>query len=227
MYIALTLFGGIGLLFTFTRAYYITTAVQLATAFVMFRKHGFLTRIEVLSIVVSGIVAVAVISPKLYYHFTQVRTDSVTVRLKQYEAALNMISAHPLLGVGLNNGTGVKADYVNVSYNEYNPESQFYLEPTHNLYLSLASEIGIIGALLFFTFFGYFALQAYRYSTTLKTPEMRMLASALVVMYAGVAVNALFDPLHEYPVLALLWLLSGVVMNLEKIEASRQLRINQ
>jgi putative inorganic carbon (HCO3(-)) transporter len=213
---AATIFGLLGLVLTFTRVYFITTAIQVALAFMMMVRDGALKRAEVVAAVMLGLAAVAAVSPKLYQQFT-VREDSVSVRFQQYEAAARMILLHPFLGVGLNNGTGQKAKYTNVTYNPYDPDTQFYLEPTHNLYLSMASEIGVPGTLCFVAFFGriiYLAWSAWRKA---KDREVRLIGGILVVAYCGVAVNSLMDPLPEYPVLVLLWLYAGLALNLPRM----------
>ena len=139
------------------------------------------------------------------------------MRFLQYEAAAKMILDNPFLGVGLNNGTGEKPKYVNVTYNRFDTNTQFYLEPTHNVYLSLASEIGVFGALLFFAFFARVTLLAWRQSRHSTDPEIRLVANALVVVFCGVAVNGLMDPLQEYPVQVLLWLYAGISLNLPRM----------
>ena len=53
-----------------------------------------------------------------------VRT-SVSVRFFWYEAATKMISDHPLLGVGLNNGTAVKQKYSTLTRNPRDPDTYF------------------------------------------------------------------------------------------------------
>jgi O-antigen ligase len=141
----------------------------------------------------------------------------VSVRFLQYEATAKMILDNPFLGVGLNNGTREKPKYVEVTYNRYDPNTQFYLEPTHNIYLSLAAEIGILGALLFVAFFVRVAWFAWRQSRHSTDPEIRLVANALVVVFCGVAVNGLMDPLQEYPVLVLLWLYAGISLNLPRM----------
>jgi hypothetical protein len=196
VFMGLAVFGMAALALTFTRAYYLTTAVQVGAAFLLAVRRRYLSRMEILLILVLGFVAVAAATPKLYEQFSQ-RKDSVTVRLQQYTTAIDMIVSNPILGVGLNNGTGVKADYVNITYNEYDPDTQFYLEPTHNLYLSLTSEIGLIGAALYFIFFGYVILQCWRLADRAPDLEVRFFASTLLVAYAGVLVNSMYDPLHE------------------------------
>jgi hypothetical protein len=210
---ALTAFGLLGLVLTFTRVYYITTAVQIALAFLIMIRDRMLKREEVVLVVLLGLAALAAASPKLYEQFT-VRTDSVSTRFLQYEAAAKMIADNPFLGVGLNNGTGEKPKYADVTYNPYDPDTQFYLEPTHNMYLSLASEIGVFGALLFVAFFARVTLLAWRQSRRSTDPEIRLVANALVVVFCGVAVNGMMDPLQEYQVLMLLWLYAGISLNL-------------
>ena len=219
---ALTAFGLLGLLLTFARVYYITTAVQCVLAFLIMARDRMLKREEVVLIVLLGLAGVAAVSPKLYEQFT-VREDSVSVRLLQYEATAKMILDNPFLGVGLNNGTGQKSKYVNVTYNRFDPNTQFYLEPTHNMYLSLASEIGIFGALLLVAFFARITLLTWRQSRRSLDPEIRLVANVLVVVFCSVAVNGMMDPLQEYPVLMLLWLYAGISLNLPAMAQPQKL----
>ncbi|MGB8898253.1 MAG: O-antigen ligase family protein, partial [Methylocella sp.] len=210
---ALTAFGLLGLVLTFTRVYFITAAVQIVLAFLIMIRDRMLRREEVTLIVLLGLAAVAAASPKLYEQFT-VRTDSVSTRFLQYETATNMILDNPFLGVGLNNMTGQMPKYADVTYNQYDPDTQFYLEGTLNMYLSLAADIGVFGTLLFVAFFARATLLAWRQSRRSTDPEIRLVANALVVAFCGVAVNGLMDPLQEYQVLGLLWLYAGISLNL-------------
>ncbi len=72
-------------------------------------------------------------------------------RMELNKMALEMIGAHPLIGVGVNNHTLVGREF---SFFDYY-EAAFGLPPVvHNVYLLIASEIGIPGlmAFLFFLF---------------------------------------------------------------------------
>jgi len=222
VFLALTSFGILSLVLTFTRVYYITTGFQVVLSFWFMVRDRMLKRGEVITILLLALVALAVASPKIYEQFTM-REDSVSVRFLQYEAAGQMILDHPFLGVGLNNGTGEKQKYVNVTYNQFDPDTQFYLEPTHNMYLSLASEIGVFGAALFLAFFFKVTVTAWRQSRESDDAEVRMTANALVVVFCSVAVNGFMDPLQEYPVLALLWLYAGISLNLSRIAANSKI----
>jgi O-Antigen ligase len=218
---ALTAFGLVGLVLTFTRVAYIVIAVQCVLAFLIMVRDRMLKREEVVLIVLLSLAAVAAASPKLYEQFT-VREDSVSVRFLQYEAAAKMILDNPFLGVGLNNGTRQKPKYVNVTYNPYDPDTQFYLEPTHNFYLSLATDIGVFGALLFVAFFARVTLLAWRQSRHSPDPEIGLVANALVVGFCGAAVNGLMDPLLEYQVNELLWLYAGIILNLPRMAQGQE-----
>jgi hypothetical protein len=45
-----------------------------------------------------------------------------------------------------------------------------------------------------------------------------------VVVFCGVAVNGLMDPLQEYPVLVLLWLYAGISLNLPRMAQGHRAR---
>jgi hypothetical protein len=218
---ALTAFGLLGLVLTFTRVYYITAPVQIALAFLIMIRDRMLRREEVVVVVLLGVAALAAASPKLYEQFT-VREDSVSIRFLQYEAAEKMILDNPFLGVGLNNSTGQLANYANVTSNPYDSDTQFFKAGIHNVYLSTASEIGVFGALLFVAFFARVTLLAWRQSCRSTDPEIRVVASALVVAFCGVAVNDLMDPFPDYQTLMLLWMYAGISLNLPRMAQGQE-----
>ena len=146
----------------------------------------------------------------------------MSIRFLQYEAAEKMILDNPILGVGLNNSTGQMANYANVTSNPYNSDTQFFKAGIHNVYLSTASEIGVFGALLFVAFFARVTLFAWRQSCRSTDPEIRLVASALVVAFCGVAVNDLMDPFPEYQTLMLLWMYAGISLNLPRMAQGQE-----
>lgn len=215
-FVALTAFSIVGLVFTFDRIYFLIMALQLVLVFLIMIRDRALKRAEAIAILVIGAITVAAVSPKLYEQFT-VRQDSATVRILQYQAAANMILAHPLFGVGLNNTTDQKRDYLNLSYKPNDPDTHFYQEPTHNVYLSMASEIGVVGMLLFVAFFANTTVVAWRQSRGSRDPEIRLAANALFVAFCSAALNSMMDPLDETPVLMLMWLYAGLSLNLPRM----------
>ena len=108
-----------------------------------------------------------------------------------------MIRAHPFLGVGLNNTLDQKRNYLNLTYYPGDPDMHFYEEPTHNVYLSMASEIGVLATLLFVAFFANATVVAWRQSRGSPDPETRLAANALVVAFCSAALNGMMDPLDE------------------------------
>jgi hypothetical protein len=222
VFVALTVFSLVGLVFTFDRVYFFTTAFQLVIVFIILLRDHMVKRDEAIAIVLICLITVAAVSPKLYYQFT-VRQDSWTVRFLQYEAAANMIIAHPFLGVGLNNTTDQKRDYLNLTYYPNDPDTHFYTESTHNLYLSMASEIGVLATLLFVAFFANATVVAWRQSRRSPDPEMRLAANALFVAFCSAALNSMMDPLDETPLLTLLWLYAGISLNLSRMAQTSQI----
>jgi O-antigen ligase len=102
--------------------------------------------------------------------------ESIRVREWMTQQAVRMISAHPLLGVGLGNYT--------LALDEQAP-GDFPLEPVHNVALLALSELGLPGALLLAALLIAFAVGALR-----ARHPLAILASA---MGAALLVAALFD----------------------------------
>jgi O-antigen ligase len=215
-FVAVTTFSIAGLVLTFDRVYFVTTAVQLVLVFFIMLRDGMVKRDETIAVLLISLITLIAVAPKLYDQFT-VRQDSFSVRLLQYEAAANMIVAHPFLGVGLNNTMDQKRDYLNLTYHPGDPDTHFYEESTHNVYLSMASEIGILAMLLFVAFFANATLAAWRQSRGSPDPEIRLAANALFVAFCAAALNSMMDPFDETPLLTLMWLYAGISLNLSRM----------
>jgi O-antigen ligase len=69
--------------------------------------------------------------------------NSIDLRLKYLETACSSITSHPFLGVGMGNFVSSQKES---SLKKLAPWEQ---QPVHNLYLLIASEIGLIGVVLF------------------------------------------------------------------------------
>jgi hypothetical protein len=219
---ALTVFSLVGLVFTFDRVYFVTTAVQLVIVFFIMLRDRMLKRGGAIAILLIGLIGVVAVSPKLYEQF-MVRQDSWSVRILQYKAAANMILAHPFLGVGLNNTMDQKRDYLSLTYYPGDPDTHFFTESTHNVYLSMGSEIGVLATLLFAAFFGNAAVVAWRQSRRSPDPEIRLAANAIFVAFCSAAINSMMDPLAETPLLTLLWLYAGISLNLSRMAQTSQI----
>jgi len=76
---------------------------------------------------------------------------SAIARIQTWETALQMIKAHPLLGVGLQNFQGQYSRYF---LDKYKDTPNYRPRAPHNAYISLAAECGIPATLLFASFLG-------------------------------------------------------------------------
>lgn len=112
------------------------------------------------------------------------RTEPGTAygRLPLMEVAYNMISHHPLLGVGLSNYVQVALKY------DFTPEqlTASWNSAVHNVYLFLAGEIGLIG--LFF-FLSLLATVLWRLWPTLRSADPLIACAGLGVLAALLVIS--------------------------------------
>lgn len=150
LYIFLVVFFT-ALFFTFSRGAWIGCAVGIATLlFINIIQKNFRAQKEILII----ILIFGLFSGILTYQYkdlvftrisnqTRLEIKSETERIASYREAWQLIKKHPLLGAGMGN-------YVLAVKNEVRPDMpSFYYQLTHNVYLLVWSEIGIIGLLSF------------------------------------------------------------------------------
>ena len=72
------------------------------------------------------------------------RGGTVWERIKLWSGTINMIKEHPFLGVGVNTYTK--------NFPKYKPKDYPDVRYTHNSYLHMAAEVGVVGAGLFLAF---------------------------------------------------------------------------
>ena len=94
--------------------------------------------------------------------------ESVVVRLALNESALSMWKQYSLLGVGLGN-------FLVVLPSVLPSRIIYFLQPVHNIYLLLLSEIGVIGICLFLLLGVYFVKHELRIMNYGKTKERHVL----------------------------------------------------
>lgn len=143
----------LGLLFSFSRAAW-ALAVFAALAFSFF---GFLRRESRRQAIKLFLLSLAIIYMLSIYfgvlvfprvHIT-LEEPAVTYRLRYDEVALDLTKTYPL-GVGI--GNQVIYSVKNEIYQKFGMFELWEWQPIHNIYLLMASEIGIVGALAFLVF---------------------------------------------------------------------------
>ena len=192
---------------TYARGACLTIAVVLA-------GYGVLKNRKILlAVVLLGAAILALdsaLAERLLSVFTKMDTSS-EMRLAFWESTLAMIMDHPLLGIGWG------------AYWMVYPEYDFYINDAavrivhaHNIYLNYAAEIGIAGAIAYFTwFFGTMgmALRSRNYrSSRLLNGLLLGIGLALI----SVALNGITDDvLFNIPSSMLLWLLCALAAVIE------------
>lgn len=118
-------------------------------------------------------------------------------RLKLWKTAIMMIKEHPILGVGNGNYVTRYNEYV-IKYKELKYES-YQNFPTHNSYLKVQSELGVMGIA---AFLGIIAVALSRivklYSTTTdkfhRPFYMGVMASMIAFLFMNLSDNLFFVP---------------------------------
>lgn len=118
-------------------------------------------------------------------------------RIKLWKTAIMMIKEHPILGVGNGNFVTRYNEYV-IKYKELKYQS-YQNYPSHNSYLKVQSELGIMGIV---SFLGIVAITLFRvkklYSTTTdrfyKPFYMGVLASLVAFLFMNFSDNLFFVP---------------------------------
>jgi O-antigen ligase len=138
--------------------------------------------------------------------FTPRMDKSARARVLAYRSAMEMISRHPLVGVGLGNFPTVFLDYKMplARYPKNFMPGATGME-AHNTFISIVAETGPIGLL---AFLGLVGVALARYARVCRVrPELLGWAAAFV----GVVVQSFFNN-QQYE--KLLWLLMGVALAL-------------
>jgi len=133
--------------------------------------------------------------------------NSIQLRFTFTEQAWQLIKHHPLGGVGIGNYTlGVQQE-INSTWPGY------YYQPVHNIFLLALAELGLLGAVIFFSLLGMLLWTA---SRSLRTLEQAVVLLGLVAPLTLSPFDHYFWTL-EFGVL-FFWLLVG--LNLKQLKRS-------
>jgi putative inorganic carbon (HCO3(-)) transporter len=142
------------------------------------------------------------------------RMDVVVDRMQLNRVAMNMISAHPLLGVGINTFVDTMKQYDTTGVTYYFPQ------PVHNVFLLVAAEAGLVGLGLFLLLI----FTAFRAGLQASKTDDRFLSACAIGISSGLivlVVNNLADcHLRTEVLYALFWLLIGLVVAVKRMTIS-------
>ncbi len=147
LYLCSILIGTVALLLTMSRVaillWILILFIRMLQA--VYKKNKFTIYYLLLTILIIG--TIVVVSP-LRLRFTDIKItdESITDRQALVNASVKMIEKKPIFGFGINNYL-VELPYFIKSTNR-----TFVLQPVHNIYLLIASEVGVIGFMFFLWF---------------------------------------------------------------------------
>ena len=209
--------GSLALYLTYSKTNLIAFVVELVLCYYFSVRRGYISKNMALCWFFVAILATLVVSPTLYA-FANRKVENVTIRIEQYKTAISMSQSNPVLGVGLNNSMGLTKTYTKESYSFTDPIKRHFDQPIHSFYLTLLSEIGIVGFILYLSFFITICRDALRLSRSATDPEIAFFSTGLLATFIGLATGILANPFYEDSVQTLLWLYAGMIVAFSRIE---------
>lgn len=197
----------LGLTFAFSRAAWLV--VGIFTLFIILYSLFRIWWIQAvrLSILLVAIVIILFtgfknfILPRAQISFTE---PAVTQRVGYNDIGFGLIKSNPI-GVGI--GNQVLYSVKNEVYKNAGMTQVWQWQPIHNIYLLIASEIGILGLFAFLLFVGKLLLSGFVVS--------RLSSFVLLIMFCSLLALGLFDHFlwTLQPGRLMLWLTIGLVMS--------------
>lgn len=148
------LFAGMILVFSYCRSAWIVTAVSLPLMVLRWYREYLKTHkfspVPIVILAFLGLCITAPLIPKISTRLTADDKGSTESRIPQWKLGFNMFKAHPIMGVGMNNYNVVSEIYEPYVADPSTPGRVFvYYSKLHNVYLSVAAQMGIVGAFLY------------------------------------------------------------------------------
>lgn len=209
---AFLFFLGMGtLVATFSRAGLLSLAVGLSVCLLIVYRRGYVSRKVMMLIVYAGVMTVTIASPFVYDYLTT-RPENISRRFPLMEKAAIMIAENPILGVGLNNHTAAKMRM-------FVPEEEGEdTNPTHNHYLALGSEVGLVGLGLQMAFFLLILRAALRRPKS-REPIVQAFLVAAAGAFISLYVHLLGDNFSGNVPRSMYFLYAGLVLAFHRLDA--------
>lgn len=199
------------LVLTYSRGGWVAFVAALAV-FTLFKNKLLMQALPVAGIVAYSFMPNAII--QRLSTITSLKDTSNAYRLDTYQSTLSLIKAHWETGVGLGRLAFARVYHTHMINSNVVPHS-------HNLYLQIISEFGILGLAVFiWLFLGIFRL-GLRLRTA-GTTYIRDLNAGVMGALSGFFVHSTVDYfLWYYKLGILLWLLVAVVLVLERLTSQQ------
>lgn len=173
---------------------------------------------KVFTIILIATLIVSIFSDSIFARVENLspQMEVLVTRAQLSEIAFNMISAHPLLGVGQNNFMEVIRSYDTTGVTLHN------MEPAHNVFLLIAAETGLIGLALFILLLGAALLGCWR----IMGSQNRLFSASAIGLIGAILAIAITNTadvhLRSDGFFAFFWCLLGLLMALENLSRQAQ-----
>ncbi len=176
-----------------------------------------------ISVILSIFIAVFALGDIILPRFQNIAGSSALLeRISYSQMALSTISDSPILGVGI--GSSVAYSIRNNIYSFFGFKDFWEFEPVHNLYLLIASEMGIIGLFIFLLCIFYILIKSSK-SLFYKT-ENKLLSLLCFCVLIGNLMLGIFD--HYFwdssSGILIFWVIAAISLSLIFSEKQKKLQ---
>jgi hypothetical protein len=210
---AVLAWGFIGLLLTFSRAGMFGVIVGIVVAFALAGWSRLISR-RALKIGAVALTFSAALAVPLLGAYINTRPGTFYMRFNIYKTALGAFWEHPILGVGLNNSTAA----MRAGKQELRDEGIQIpaAESADDYYLVVLMELGPVGFLLLFGFFGKIVMIALHAIKVAPLDRKPLLVGIVGGLTALATQNLTDDALAGHVISAILWLFAALVVVLAR-----------
>ena len=198
------------LFLTNSRGGYLTASLLVLLALFWSRSglgRTMLTVVLGLAIVGVGLAGTALLLPELFHETIGILRDQgmETPRLLIWLGYLHLVVAYPF-GVGLHE----------LNVRPLMAEFQLYVELAHNIYLDLATRVGLPGLFAFLVLAGMVVARNLRAMRLTQDPMRRRLLACLFFLVSSFLIGGLFEPIYQnsMKLVHMFWLYCGVSLSM-------------
>jgi O-antigen ligase len=201
----LTFSRGTILVFVFVSfAFFIFRFFQLRTFYHTDERLAMGKRMMILALffVIFSVISALLVLPYFKTRFIKISLEEEAIDLRFFynKMAVEMIKEKPFLGIGMGNFANYSREfpaYIRAANKIYNSGGftgkeipEWLYQPAHNIYLLIASEIGIFGALIFIVFL---LIRFSRNIRPIKPKELSVLVGPMIFLFVGFLILGLND----------------------------------
>lgn len=136
-------------------------------------------------------------------------------RINIYRASLNMIKAHPVMGVGTNTFCINYQKYKAVETDGFTYDSNYY---AHNIFLHTAGELGVVGLMLLIWFFIALFTLAWRCYRLARDNLIKVASLGVIGSMSAFIINGLTESnLYYSKIATLFFFMVGLLLGIYKI----------